>query len=340
MLETSARLLRLLSLLQRGRSVTGSAIADQLGVSGRTVRADVERLRRLGYPVYAARGSVGGYRLGAGVDGAPLLLDDDEAIAVAVALRVATVRLLPGTEETTLSALAKLDHLLAPGLRRRVAALSSHMVSVPEDSPAAPVDPSLLMALACACRDRVQVRFEYRSHDREVGRRRVEPYHVVNWGRRWYLIAWDIDRADWRMFRVDRIGASAAPERPGAGAVTRTSNYFALRQPPWTDVSTYVAANSSAAAWRYRAQVTVYAPADVVAERINAAVGTVESIDDHTCLLRTGADSIGSLAVHLGLLDLDFTVAGPPELVAQLRRLGRRFARAGRRAGPRAATVS
>ena len=320
MLETSARLLRLLSLLQSGRDWTGAELADRLRVSRRTVRADVERLRELGYPVHANRGSAGGYRLGAGAVLPPLLLDDDEAVAVAVGLRVAISSAMSGMEETALRALAKLDQVLPKPLRRRVGALANYVVPVPRDRPGPLVDPATLTSLAALCRDRERLPLRYRDHAGGTSRRTVEPYRVVNWGRRWYLVCFDVDRGDWRTLRVDRMELR-----------TPTGPRFAPRQPPWTDVAAYVAGRVSAAAWRYRARVTVHAPAAVIAEQINPAVGTVEPVDDQTCVLETGSDSLSNLAVHLGLLEADFTVTEPPELVEHLRELGRRYARA---AGP------
>lgn len=316
MLETSARLLRLLSLLQSTPDWTGADLAARLRVSGRTVRADVERLRALGYPVLGTRGSVGGYRLGAGAALPPLLLDDEEAVAVTVGLRTAAAGgAIAGIEEASLRALAKLEQVLPSRLRRRVSALQTYTVPVPraDDGPA--VDPGLLAGLAAACRDREGLRFDYDDHAGTSSERDVEPYRLVNWGSRWYLLAYDLGRDDWRTFRVDRI-------RP------RTPNNprFNPRPLPTDDVAAYVSGRVSAAAWRYTAKVTVRAGAPVVAEKINPAVGTVEPLDEHTCVLHTGADSIGTLAVYLGLLDQDFEVTEPPELVEHLRRLARRYA--------------
>jgi predicted DNA-binding transcriptional regulator YafY len=317
MLETSARLLRLLSFLQAGRDWTGPELAGRLGVSTRTVRADVERLRTLGYPVHATRGAVGGYRLGAGAALPPLLLDDDEAIAVAVGLRAAAGGAIAGIEETALRALAKLEQVLPARLRRRLGAVVAHTVAVPPDRPGPTVDPAVLSTLAGLCRDRERLRFDYRDHAGAASLRTVEPYKLVSWGRRWYLVAWDVDRRDWRTFRVDRV----EPRTP-------TGPRFAPREPPGADLAAYVSRRVSAAAWRYHARVTVHAPASVIAERINPAAGTVEPVDGHTCVFATGADTIDTLAVYLGLLGVDFTVTGPPELVAHLQELSARYARA------------
>jgi len=319
MLETSARLLRLLSLLQTPRDWTGSELAERLDVSTRTVRNDVERLRSLGYPVHATRGAVGGYRLGAGAALPPLLLDDEEAVAVTVGLRTAAGGSIAGVEETSLRALAKLEQVLPARLRRRVNALQTYTVPVPRDSPGPTVDAGVLTLLAAACRDHEGLRFDYRDHKGSATLRAVEPHRLVNWGRRWYLVAWDTGRGDWRTFRVDRI----EPRTPNGPR-------FTPRELPEGDVAAYVSRRVSAAAWRYHARVTVHAPAASVAERISPAVGTVEAIDDHSCILATGADSIDTLAVYLGMLGTDFTVTEPPELVTHLRELSERYARATR----------
>lgn len=316
MLETSARLLRLLSLLQSPREWPGTELAERLGVSGRTVRNDIERLRTLGYPVDATRGSAGGYRLAAGSAMPPLLLEDDEAVAVTVAVRNVAGSSMAGMEETSLQALAKLEQVLPPRLRRRVRALQQYTVPVPADRPAPAVDTDVLMTLTAACRDRERLRLDYRDHAGASTRRLVEPQRVVNWGRRWYLVAWDVDRDDWRTFRADRI----TPRTPSGPR-------FAAREDPEGDAAAYVAGKASAAAWRHRARVTVHAPAAAVLERINPAVGSVEAVDAETCVLDTGADSLDTLAVHLGMLGHDFTVTEPAELVEHLRELAARYAR-------------
>jgi biotin operon repressor BirA-like protein len=203
MLETSARLLRLLSLLQTRPNWSGAELADRLGMSDRTIRRDIERLRDLGYPVHAARG-VAGYRLGAGAALPPLLLDDDEAVAVAVGLRTAAAG-IRGIEEASLGALAKLEQLLPSRLRRRVNAVQASTLPVPGDGAGPRVDPAVLAMLAGACRDRERLHMAYRDHHGSLGRRAVEPYRLVSWGRRWYLVAWDLDREGWRILRIDRV---------------------------------------------------------------------------------------------------------------------------------------
>ncbi|MFJ3078348.1 helix-turn-helix transcriptional regulator [Streptomyces halstedii] len=323
MLETSARLLRLLTLLQSPRAWPGTELADRLGVSGRTVRNDIERLRTLGYPVDATRGSAGGYRLAAGSAMPPLLLEDDEAVAVTLAVRTVAQSSMAGTEETSLRALAKLEQVLPARLRRRVKALQEYTAPVPADRPGPTVDTDLLMTLTAACRDHERLRLDYRDHAGASTRRLVEPQRVVNWGRRWYLVAWDVDRDDWRTFRADRI----TPRTPAGPR-------FAPRGDPEGDAAAYVAGKVSAAAWRHHTRVTVHAPAATVLERINPAVGVVEAVDGRTCVLVTGADTLESLAVHLSVLGCDFTVTEPPELVAYLRELAGRYARSTPAAAP------
>ncbi|MGH3655569.1 MAG: helix-turn-helix transcriptional regulator [Micromonosporaceae bacterium] len=317
MLETSARLLRLLSLLQARRDWSGMALADRLGVSARTVRRDVDRLRDLGYPVHASRGTDGGYRLGAGAAMPPLLLDDEETVAVAVALRTGARGAVAGVEETSVRALAKLEQVLPSRLRRRVNALQRYTVAVPPDAPGPTVDAAVLTTLSAACRDQERIRFDYRSHGGDSSVRSVEPYRLVNWGRRWYLVGFDVDRDDWRTFRVDRI----EPRTPSGPR-------FTPRRPPEDDIAAYVSRRVSAAAWRFQARIRVSASAELVVARINPAVGVVEPVDDHTSILVTGADSIDTVAVYVGLLGYDFTVIDPPELAERLQEIADRYHRA------------
>ena len=312
-MDPSARLLRLLSLLQTPRDWTGTELAERLEVTTRTVRNDIDRLRALGYPVHATRGAIGGYRLEAGAILPPLLLDDDEAIAVAVGLQTAAGGAIGGIEETSLRALSKLEQVLPLRLRRRVNALQAFTVLVPRDEREPTVDPRVLTLLAAACRDHDRLRFSYEDREGTATRREAEPYHLVNWGRRWYLLAWDIDREDWRTFRVDRL----VPRLP-------LGRRFVPRPLPDEDVAGYVA-RGVASAWRFRARIVVHAPAEAVAERIGRWVGTVEALDDRTCVLEAGANSVETMAVYLGMLDADFTVTEPPELVDHLRRLASRY---------------
>jgi len=316
MLETSARLLRLLSLLQTPRDWTGTELAGRLGVSQRTVRNDVDKLRELGYPVLATRGPSGGYRLGAGAAMPPLLLDDDEAVAVAVGLRTAAGGAVAGIEEAALRALAKLEQVLPSRLRTRVVTLQSVITPVP--AAAAPlVDPDVLTAIAAACRAREGLRFSYLSHDGTPSEREAEPYQLVNWGRRWYLVAFDVARGDWRTFRVDRITVRT----PGG-------RRFTPRPLPADDLAMWVSRRAAIAGWRYRARIRVLAPADAVVARIGPYVGDVSAVDDETCMLDTGSDSLETLAVYLGMLGYEFRVESPPELGDHVRRIAGRYQRA------------
>jgi predicted DNA-binding transcriptional regulator YafY len=315
MLETSARLLRLLSLLQSRRSWTGPELAERLGVGTRTIRRDMERLRSLGYPVNAEPGAAGGYRLGAGATLPPLLLDDEEAVAVAVGLRTAASGTVTGIGETSMRALAKLEQVLPSRLRRRVRALGTY--TVPTLGAAPTVDPEVLATIAAACRDRERLRFDYRSYESAPSRRTVEPHRLVQLGRRWYLVAWDADRADWRSFRVDRIAT-----RPSPG--TR----FPPRRPPPGGAAAFVARGAMDARNRWQADVILHAPLAAVSGRVPQTVGTLEAIDDETCRLHTGADWLGGLAIYIAAIGVDFEVIEPPELIDELRVLADRFRRA------------
>ncbi|MFI0417622.1 helix-turn-helix transcriptional regulator [Spongiactinospora sp. 9N601] len=315
MLETSARLLRLLSLLQTPRDWSGPQLAERLSVTTRTVRNDIERLRELGYPVHATPGPGGGYRLGAGAALPPLLLDDEEAIAVVVGLRTAATAGVTGIEETSLRALAKLEQVLPARLRHRVEALESATVAV-RGAEGPTVDADVLAVLAGACRRRERLRFDYTGHDGGTTRRLAEPYRLVHMSRRWYLVAWDVDRDDWRTFRADRV----RPRPP-------TGPRFAPREPPEGDVATYVQRGAGAALWRHRARVRLHAPAEAVASRLPPAV-LVEAVDERTCLVQTGADTLQMLALYLGLLDVDFEVVEGAEFAGHLRTLIGRYERA------------
>jgi len=317
MAETSARLLSLLSLLQTPREWPGPELARRLDVTTRTVRNDVERLRRLGYPVQATRGAVGGYRLSAGAAMPPLLLEDDEAVAVAVSLSNATGGAIEGLEETALRALTKLQQVLPPRLGRRVDALQSHTVRVPGQRRGPQVDGALLALIAAAARDREILRFGYSDHTGSGTERRVEPYRLVNWGRRWYLVAYDLERADWRTFRVDRV---AEPRALG--------DRFTLRRLPADDVAAYVAAKTRQVQMKVRGRVIVHAPADEVAARMGSWSGSIEPRGPDRCLLQLGGRSVEDIAFWLGVLDADFEILDSPELAVAVRRIADRYARA------------
>ena len=317
MWETPGRLLKLLSLLLARRDWTGAELAERLGVTLRTVRRDVDRLRDLGYPVAATPGAAGGYRLAAGTAMPPLLLDDDEAVAVAVGLRTAAGGTIAGIEETSVRALAKLEQVLPARLRRRVQALGSSTVTLTAGGPA--VEPALLTTLATACRDHESLRLRYTRADGTQTRRLVEPVRLAYTGRRWYLLAWDREPAGWRTFRVDRI---AGPPAPGPR--------FPPREPP-ADVAGYVSRAISSAPYRHQATIRLHAPAEVVAERVSPAAGLVEAVDEDSCLLHVGGPSLAEFGVYIAQIGFDFEVLSPPELVEQVRVLAGLFGRAAAR---------
>jgi predicted DNA-binding transcriptional regulator YafY len=319
-LTTSARLLSLLSLLQSRRSWSGPELAERLGVGTRTIRRDIDRLRSLGYPVRGEPGIAGGYRLGAGAALPPLLLDDEEAVAVAVGLRTAASGTVTGIEETSMRALAKLEQVLPSRLRRRVRAIGSF--TVPTLTAAPTVDAEVLATIASACRDQERLRFGYRTYAGAAGERTVEPHRLVQLGRRWYLVAWDANRADWRSFRVDRV---TTPLSVGAR--------FPPRRPPSGGAAAFVAKGAAAARDRWQAKVVLHGSKEALTKRVPLTVGALEAIDDETCLLHTAADWLGGLAVYIATIGVDFEVIEPPELVAEIGVLADRFRRA---AGDRA----
>ena len=314
MADTSARLLALLGLLQVRPDWTGSELAERLGVTGRTVRNDVARLRGLGYPVHGVRGAAGHYRLGAGAKLPPLLLDDAEAVAVAIGLRAATG--VGGLEESSARALAKLEQVLPNRLRRQVAAVHQATTQGPRTTDSADpdpeVDPAVLVALAAAIRDHEPVRFDFRDAEWPL---EVEPYRLVSWQGRWYLVG--RHAGDWRTFRVDWLELRM-----------RTGRRFEPAPLPGGDYTAFVLRDVASTGWAVHARITVHAPAATVLARINPAVGLVEQLDAETSVLVTGADSVETIAVYVGLLGLDFEVTEPPGLVAQVRALADRYARA------------
>lgn len=312
MANTSTRMLRLLSLLQTHRSWSGSELSDRLEVSARTLRRDVDRLRDLGYPVHASRGLAGGYQLAAGAKVPPLLLDDDEAVAIAIGLRSAATSAITGVEETSVQALTKLVQLLPPRLRRRVDALSSS--TTPTMAPRGPtVDVETLTALALACRDTERSRFSYARRDGESMQRFVEPHRLVAVGRRWYLVAWDLERQDWRTFRLDRLTSLKA-----------TGVRFQPRELPGGDAAAFVQASMASVPVRYEVELLIHAPAASVAKDVGEW-GAVETVGPGSCRLRMGVDDLIWPAMVLGAIDADFEVIKPPELVDHLQRIGERF---------------
>ncbi|WP_034518188.1 helix-turn-helix transcriptional regulator [Actinomadura rifamycini] len=308
---TTERVLRLLALLQRRPSWTAAELAAELGVTDRSVRRDVERLRALGYPVHAAAGVGGGYRLGAGARLPPLLLDDEEAIATAVSLRLASGGTVAGTGDAALRALAKLDQVMPPRLRAEVGAVRGATDTLV--GPGVEVDPDLLVTLARACRDTVRVRFRYAGRGGGDRERTVEPVRMVATSRRWYLMAWDVDRDGWRTFRLDRMGGVAA-----------TTWRFRPREHP--DPVAYVQRSVTERPYRYVARVRVHAAADRVRELIPPQVGRVEDEGGGRCVLVAGGDDLDRLALHIVRLGFDAEVLDPPELRAAAARLARRLA--------------
>ncbi|MES9606887.1 WYL domain-containing protein [Actinomadura sp. NPDC000929] len=307
---TTERVLRLLGLLQRRPSWTAAALAAELGVTDRSVRRDVERLRALGYPVHATAGVGGGYRLGAGTRLPPLLLDDEEAIATAVSLRMASGGTVAGAGEAALRALAKLDQVMPPRLRAEVRAV--HGATETLVGPGVQIDAELLVTLARACRDAVRVRFRYPGRDGGERERTVEPVRMVATGRRWYLMAWDTDRDAWRTFRLDRMREAAA-----------TTWRFRPREHP--DPVAYVQRAVTEAPYRHRARIRVHATADEVRQLVPPQVGRVEDDRDGWCVLVVGAADLDAVAVHVARLDFETEVLEPPELRKAAARLAHRL---------------
>jgi predicted DNA-binding transcriptional regulator YafY len=317
MVLTSARLLRLLTLLQSRGFWTGRDLAERLEVTERTVRRDVDRLRSLGYPIRSSTGVAGGYQLGAGASLPPLLLEDDEALAVTLGLRTATAGTVAGLEEPALRALAKLEQMMPQRLRRRVAALSHAVAPLYHEGPRA--DAIVLSTLAGACRNAERASFRYETAERAT-RRSVEPYGLVHTGSRWYLAAWDEDRRDWRTFRLDRI----------VGAV-KTGSRFSARPIPGGDASRYVARSVASQAYPHRVRVVLHASKSVVARVVPPAAAVLQEVGGDRCRMETGGRSLERIAVWILAVGHDFEVEEPPELLEALRTLGRRIRRATRR---------
>ena len=314
MVETSARLLRLLSLLQSRPDWTGADLAARLGTTTRTVRRDIARLRDLGYPVHAAPGVAGGYRLGAGTSLPPLLLDDDEAVAVALSLRSAATQSVAGVAEASVRALAKIDQVLPSRLRDRAAATGQ--MTVPLAGPGPTVTAETLTAIAQACRTRQRLAFGYRNYDGEATERLVEPHRLVQAGYRWYLVARDVERSDWRTFRADRIDA---PRLTGVR--------FVLPDPP--DAAAFAARSVTTAPYRYQVRILVHGPAEEVARLVPPTVAVLEPDGPGQCVLTTGSDSLDAIAFHAGTLGFPITVLEPAELAGRMRALAERLSRAG-----------
>ena len=319
MLDTSVRLLRLLSLLQVRRDWPGPELARRLDVSTRTVRNDVERLRILGYGITSTPGVAGGYRLGAGSATPPLLLDDEEVVAIAVSLRAAAAGTITGIEEASVRALAKLEQTLPMRLRGRVDALRAATVSVAGGGPT--VDGDVLATVAAACRDHERLRFAYTPRDgggpdgTGTTDRLVEPSRLVFTGHRWYLLAWDLERDDWRTFRVDRLRALAP-----------TARRFVPREPPVGGAAAHVLRSVGARSWPVSARVRFHVPAEVLAGVLTPPAGLVTPEAAASCVLETGSETLHDLAVYLGRVGLPFTVLDPPALASVIAELAGRFA--------------
>jgi predicted DNA-binding transcriptional regulator YafY len=315
MAATSSRTLRLLSLLQARRHWSGEELAHRLDVSVRTLRRDVDRLRELGYPVEAQRGVDGGYALAPGAALPPLVLDDDEAVALALGLQAAATSPVEGMDETSVRALAKVVQVMPARLRRRVEALRAMTEpaawSGAGQQPA--VAPEALTTTALACRDAERVAFTYTAADGARSERSVEPHRLVSLGRRWYLVGYDLDRGDWRIFRLDRLRA-----------VRGTGARFAPRRFPAEDAASYVRQRLGGLPVTHRVEAVVEAPADVVRRRLGRWA-QVEDVDAGRCRVRMESDALDWPTTALGVVGADFTVVSPPELVDHLRVLAGRY---------------
>ncbi len=321
-LSTSTRLLRLLTVLQTRREWPGPELARALEIDVRTLRRDVTRLRALDYEIASSTGLGGGYRLGRGATLPPLLLGPDEAVAVALGLLTSALGTVSGLEEAALRAFIKLEQVVPPRVRGRIQALQHAAVALaPEGS--APIAPETLATLAGACRDTREVRLDYLARDGAPSTRLVEPHRLVCTGRRWYLVAWDRGREDWRTFRVDRL---ASPRPTGAR--------FVPRRLPRT-ATTFVSHAISSAPYRYQATVRYFASAEAISERSSPAAGRVEPETAQTCLFHSGSMSLDQLALHLALKGADFEVLEPPELRQHLKTLSARLTRASALRRPR-----
>lgn len=309
--STTERVLRVLALLQSRPSWTAVELAEELGVTDRSVRRDVDRLRALGYPVRATPGVGGGYQLGAGTRLPPLLLHDDEAIATAVSLRLASGSTIAGAAEAALRALAKLDQVMPPRLREEVRAIYGATETVV--GAGTEIDADTLLALARACRDATRVRFRYTTRQEVDDERTVEPVRMVAAGQRWYLMAWDVDRDDWRTFRLDRMRD-----------VTPTTWRFRPRQHP--DPVAYVQRSVTESPYRYIARIRLRADADQVRDMVPPQVGRVEDDEDGWCVLVVGADDPDWVVMHVARMGFEAVVLEPPELRAAADRLATRLA--------------
>lgn len=305
MLETSARLLHLLSLLQTRREWSGQELADRLEITTRTVRRDVDKLRELGYPVDATVGVGGGYRLGAGAEMPPLLLDDQEVLAVALGLDAVTTGPVADMAEASAGALTKLRQVMPSRLRHRLDSLS--LEAVPRTRGQVTVSADVLTDIAATCHRHERLRFDYRRGDGTESRREVEPRRLVRNGMRWYLIAFDLGRDDWRSFRVDRM----VPKIP-------TGPRFTPRELPEGAASRFLERSLGAVYRKSSARVRIHAPVETIGPMVSDAWGTLESGDEQTCELTLYSTSLTSIARWLQAFDADFTVLSPDALRDEL----------------------
>ena len=313
MLPTSTRLLRLLTLLQSRRHWSGRDLSERLEIDQRTVRRDVDRLRELGYPVQAFSGHGGGYQLGAGSSMPPVLLSDDEAVAVAVALRAAAGS-VDKVEETSIGLLAKLDQVLPARLRKRASALHSVTITLPMNERAPAVD--VLTRIAAACRDNLRLKLSYQDRSGKGTSRHLEPLRLAHTGRRWYLVAWDLDRDDWRTFRVDRVQQ-----------VSSIGAQFVPRKFPG-DIVAYLSRSLMHMAYTYRVKLRLKGGLDGLSKRVPKWCGELEQLDDEHCCLSLGADSLDNLVTMLVMTGVDFEVIEPLDLIPELRKVSERLTRA------------
>jgi predicted DNA-binding transcriptional regulator YafY len=315
MLTSSARLLRLLSHLQVPGGHTGDALAGRLGVSARTVRNDVATLRDLGYPVHAAPGPAGGYRLGAGTRLPPLLLDDEEAVAIALGLTVTADTAVRDVHEPSVRALGKVMAMLPSRLRARLEVLTRATSNVA--GRVVPVDSAVLQEIAGAVQSGVRVRFTYRDAQDAESHREVEPYRLLLTSGRWYLLGWDPDRGDWRSFRIDRLRLKIPHGRP-----------FTARPAPPGGLAAYAARSLAGAVWTGRHRVRLLAPAEQMRHRAPVAVDIVADGPD-ACIATVGSSDTAMLARYLSWWDADFEILDSAELLAEVRGLARRYTAAG-----------
>lgn len=312
--STSARVLRLLSMLQVRREWSGQELSSRLDVDVRTIRRDVDRLRQLGYTIDASAGVGGGYRLGSGEETPPLLLEDDEAVAVAMALGAAAAS-IGDTQDVALRVLAKLDQLLPKRLRKKLTSVPAVTLSLVTNESTASLN--VLAAVASACRDTMQLKFSYRDMKGAVTSRTIEPMRLVHTGRRWYLAAWDLARNDWRTFRVDRIEA-----QPRLAQGVR----FTPREPP-VDFATMVQRSITSWPQTLRARIKIKGALAELRRRLPSWVGTLEPLDEDHCALTVGGESAEMLAGMILYAGVDFTLLDPPEAAQSIRDVAARLLR-------------